>query len=196
MARRQRSSARPVVSRPALAARGESPAAVDRRCIPKLSALGHFLQGSNTAGILPRRALHWTDAASTTSLGATLDFHHGLLARPRSSPAAHQRDNARSASEVLQPLAERDREPGRPAIVDLGDEPAGADVPFVQPLDLSEKGVGSQGLVIETVCEVVVGDLTMAGPSRVGDRAPSMQEIGRPDECVTLGNREKSPFEF
>ena len=116
--------------------------------------------------------------------------------RPRSSPAAHQRDDAGSASESLQPLAEREREPGRPAIVDLGDEPAGADVPFVQPLDLSEKGVGSQGLLIETVCEVVVGDLTMAGPSRVGDRAPSMQEIGRPDECVTLGNREKSPFEF
>ncbi len=40
-----------------LAARGESPAAFDRRCIPKLPALGHFLQGSNTAGILPPRAL-------------------------------------------------------------------------------------------------------------------------------------------
>ena len=29
--------------------------------------------------MLPRRALHWPDASSTTSLGATRDFHHGLL---------------------------------------------------------------------------------------------------------------------
>ena len=34
-----------------LAARGESPAAFERRCIPKLPALGHLLQESNTAGI-------------------------------------------------------------------------------------------------------------------------------------------------
>ena len=59
-----------------LAARGEGPAAFDRRCIPKLPALGHFLQGSNTAGMLPRRAL---PSGRITGLGATLDFHHGLL---------------------------------------------------------------------------------------------------------------------
>ena len=64
-----------------LAARGESPAAFDRRCIPKLPALSHFLQGSNTAGICARRALRWPDAALlATSLGAILDFHYGLLA--------------------------------------------------------------------------------------------------------------------
>ena len=51
----------------ALAARGESPAAFERRCIPKLPTLGHFLQGSNTAGMLPRRALHWPDAALSTT---------------------------------------------------------------------------------------------------------------------------------
>ena len=63
-----------------LAARGESPAAFERRCIPKLPALGHFLQGSNTAGMLPRRALHWPDAPLTTTLGATRDSHDALLA--------------------------------------------------------------------------------------------------------------------
>ncbi len=34
----------------------------------------------NTAGMLPRRALQWPGAASImTTLGATRDFHHGLL---------------------------------------------------------------------------------------------------------------------
>ena len=59
-----------------LAARGGSPAAFDRRCIPA----GGVAPRSNTAGIFPRPALRRTDAASiTTGLGATLDFHHGLL---------------------------------------------------------------------------------------------------------------------
>jgi hypothetical protein len=40
----------------ALAARGGGPAAFERRCIPGLTALDHSFQGSNTAGILPRRA--------------------------------------------------------------------------------------------------------------------------------------------
>ena len=61
-----------------LAARGESPAAFDRRCIPKLPALGHFLQGSHTAGMLPRRA--WS-SGRIARLDATRGFHHGLAAR-------------------------------------------------------------------------------------------------------------------
>ena len=59
------------VERP-LAARGESPAAFDTRCIPATCVASR----SNTAGILPRRAL---PDGRITCLGATLDFHHGLL---------------------------------------------------------------------------------------------------------------------
>ena len=67
----------PDVVRPhVLAARGESPAAVDRHCIPP-TCVAHR---SHTAGILPRRALRWTFAASpATGLGATPDVHYGLL---------------------------------------------------------------------------------------------------------------------
>ena len=61
----------------ALAARGERSAAFDRRYIPAASVAPR----SNTAGMLPRRALQRPDAASlATGLGATPDFHHGLLA--------------------------------------------------------------------------------------------------------------------
>ena len=56
-----------------LAARGESPAAFDRRCIPSACVAPR----SNTAAIFPRRAL---PDERITGLGATLDFHHGLLA--------------------------------------------------------------------------------------------------------------------
>ena len=55
-----------------LAVRGESPAAFERRCIPP----GYVASRSNTAGMLPRRAL--PDRRIAT-LGATRDFHHGLL---------------------------------------------------------------------------------------------------------------------
>ena len=55
-----------------LAARGESPAAFERRCIPP-SCVASL---SNTAGMLPRRA--FPDGRIAT-LGATRDFHHGLL---------------------------------------------------------------------------------------------------------------------
>src|SRR5438477_12412651 len=58
----------------ALAARGESLAAFDGRCIPG----GCVAPPSNTAGILGRRAL---PAGRLARLGATPDFHHGLLAR-------------------------------------------------------------------------------------------------------------------
>ena len=59
-----------------LAARGESPAAFDRRCIPSACVAPR----SNTAAIFPRRAL---PDERITGLGATLDFHHGLLAAIR-----------------------------------------------------------------------------------------------------------------
>src|SRR5438034_2816979 len=55
-----------------LAARGESPAAFGWRCIPA----GCVAPRSNTPGILARRAL---PSGRIATLGATLDFHHGLL---------------------------------------------------------------------------------------------------------------------
>ena len=60
----------PIVLR--LAARGESPAAFARRCIPP----GGVAPRSNTGRILARRA--WP-AGRIAGLGATRDFHHGLL---------------------------------------------------------------------------------------------------------------------
>src|SRR6266487_3206448 len=56
-----------------LAACGETPAAFGRRCIPS----GCVAPRSNTPGILARRAL---PAGRIAALGATLDFHHRLLA--------------------------------------------------------------------------------------------------------------------
>src|SRR5438094_2121417 len=53
-------------------ARGESLAAFDGRCIPA----GCVAPRSNTPGILSRRAL---PAGRLARLGATPDFHHGLL---------------------------------------------------------------------------------------------------------------------
>src|SRR5439155_5897949 len=55
-----------------LTARGESLAAFDERCIPT----GCVASRSNTPGILGRRAL---PAGRLARLGATPDFHHGLL---------------------------------------------------------------------------------------------------------------------
>ena len=55
-----------------LAARGESLAAFDGRCIPA----GCVAPPLNTPGILGRRAL---PAGRLARLGATPDFHHGLL---------------------------------------------------------------------------------------------------------------------
>jgi hypothetical protein len=54
------------------AARGESLAAFDARCIPA----GCVAPPLNTPGILGRRAL---PAGRLARLGATPDFHHGLL---------------------------------------------------------------------------------------------------------------------
>src|SRR4051794_17162963 len=55
-----------------LAARGETPAAFGRRCIPA----GGVAPRSNTPGILGRRAL---PAGRLATLGAAPAFHHGLL---------------------------------------------------------------------------------------------------------------------
>ena len=65
-----------------LAARGESQAAFDERCIPA----GCVAPRSNTPGILGRRAL---PAGRLARLGATPAFHHGLLGIP--DPARHHR---------------------------------------------------------------------------------------------------------
>src|SRR5262245_53558405 len=59
-----------------LAARGESLAAFDGRCIPA----GGVAPRSNTPGILGRRAL---PAGRLARLAATPDFHHGLVAKLR-----------------------------------------------------------------------------------------------------------------
>src|SRR5436190_24035385 len=67
------------------AARGESLAAFDERCIPAPPqrgcrvgdpGAGGVAPPSNTPGILSRRAL---PAGRLARLGATPDFHHGLL---------------------------------------------------------------------------------------------------------------------
>src|SRR5438034_4066830 len=57
------------------AARGETPAAFGRRCIPA----DCVAPPSNMLNILSRRAL---SAGRLAGLGATPDFHHGLLSRP------------------------------------------------------------------------------------------------------------------
>ena len=61
------------IGRAALTARGKSLAAFAGRCIPT----GGVVPPSNTPGILGRRAL---PAGRLARLGATPDFHHGLLA--------------------------------------------------------------------------------------------------------------------
>src|SRR5206468_5916589 len=71
--RRPRRSTQRLRRRARLTARGETPAAFGRRCIPA----GCVAPRSNTPGILARRAL---PAGRIAALGATLDFHHGLLA--------------------------------------------------------------------------------------------------------------------
>ena len=64
-----------------LAARGESPAAFERCCMPPDCVVSR----SNTAGILPRHAL---SSGRITALGATRDFHHGLLGRDAVCPGS------------------------------------------------------------------------------------------------------------
>jgi len=57
------------------AARGKSPSASGERCIPPRGVA----QRSNTPGILAFRALR---SGRLVRLGATTDFHHGLLDFP------------------------------------------------------------------------------------------------------------------
>src|SRR6266487_978320 len=70
-----------------LAARGETPAAFGRRCIPA----DCVPPPSNIPDILGRRAL---SPGRLAALGATLDFHHGLLAHemrpPKMQPRSHE----------------------------------------------------------------------------------------------------------
>jgi hypothetical protein len=65
---------RTITAQRSLAARGESPAAFGRRCIPA----DGVAPPSNIPDILGRRAL---SAGRLVALGATPDFHHGLLGR-------------------------------------------------------------------------------------------------------------------
>src|SRR4030095_16138684 len=58
-----------------LAARGATPSAFERRCIPA----GCVAPPSNIPDILSRRAL---PSGRLAVLGATMDLHHGLLAQP------------------------------------------------------------------------------------------------------------------
>src|SRR6266571_5044800 len=69
-----------------LAARGATPSAFERRCIPPPPqrgcrvgdpGSGGVAPPSNTPGILGRRAL---PVGRIAALGATMDLHHGLLA--------------------------------------------------------------------------------------------------------------------
>src|SRR6266851_3426013 len=78
-------AARRMASR--LAARGATPSAFERRCIPPPPQRGcrvgdpgpgGVAPPSNTPGILGRRAL---PAGRIAALGATMDLHHGLLSK-------------------------------------------------------------------------------------------------------------------
>src|ERR1700676_4746097 len=64
-----------------LAARGESPAAFERRCIPP----GCVAPPSNIPDILGRHAL---PGGRLAALGATPDFHHGLLGSQKNEAAS------------------------------------------------------------------------------------------------------------
>src|SRR2546425_7356231 len=74
-----------------LAARGESLAAFDGRCIPA----GCVAPRSNTPGILGRRAL---PAGRLARLGATPDFHHGLSVKLRLKPTRKRAKETRPGS--------------------------------------------------------------------------------------------------
>src|SRR5688572_31888289 len=102
-----------------LAARGASPAAFDRRCIPA----GGVAPPSNTPGILGRRAL---PSGRIAGLGATRDLHHGLLGprthskRSRSTPAsAALSGSKRSATSTSATTPPRAVTPAKVAITTL-----------------------------------------------------------------------------
>src|SRR5881396_2884079 len=91
-----------------IAARGESLAAFDERCIPA----GGVAPPSNTPGILGRRAL---PAGRLTRLGATPDFHHGLLTLERVELHADGGEFLGEYSDVVAKGLEEDL--GMPAIL-------------------------------------------------------------------------------
>src|SRR5262245_28588824 len=94
-------SDRPRAVRIDLAARGESLAAFDGRGIPASCVAPR----SNTAGILGRRALL---AGRLTRLGATPDFHHGLLAPGGDERLDDAPDAIERETEVLARVRVRD----------------------------------------------------------------------------------------
>ncbi len=128
-----------------LAARGESPAACDRRCISASAALGIVQDGPHTAGIFPRRALRWATAALVQrGLGASLDFHHGPLGvTPASSadlvrvrrllaePAGWVRDAAAAAAARATPNGQESGADNGPPSASGGRRKAGAIVALV-----------------------------------------------------------------
>src|SRR5712691_5870065 len=87
-----------------LTARGESLAAFDERCIPASGVA----PPSNTPGILSRRAL---PAGRLARLGATPDFHHGLLQAPR-RPARRAHLRCHPPKTAALPLAASTWHPG------------------------------------------------------------------------------------
>ena len=75
-------------TRGVLAARGTSPAAFDWRCIPRGLRWAFRAAGSSTVGMFPLFAL---PGGRITGLGATLDFHHGLLVFTSTRPCLHRK---------------------------------------------------------------------------------------------------------
>jgi len=88
-----------------LAARGETLAAFDGRCIP----VGCVAPRSNTPGILGRRAL---PAGRLARLGATPEFHHGLLVF-----AVQQAPPGQSEYVPIKDLPPTDQMPAAPLLI-------------------------------------------------------------------------------
>src|SRR5436190_23473847 len=88
-----------------LAARGETPAAFGRRCIPA----DCVAPPSHMDDMLGRRAL---SAGRLAALDATLDFHHGLL-RLQRSPWWFHHDARRGAVRIQLPVPIDDAPFGR-----------------------------------------------------------------------------------
>jgi len=87
------------------AARGETLAAFDGRCIP----VGCVAPRSNTPGILGRRAL---PAGRLARLGATPEFHHGLLVF-----AVQQAPPGQSEYVPIKDLPPTDQMPAAPLLI-------------------------------------------------------------------------------
>ena len=88
------------LTRGSLTARGGSLAAFDGRCI----LAGCVAPRSNIPDILGRRAL---PARRLARLGATPDFHHGLLSEAERYQTRTQPHDGRTYGEVVQPVRHR-----------------------------------------------------------------------------------------